>query len=181
MNTFVSTSPNRRRRQRATTIVTSALLVALTGIGAYAGTRTASRGLVLLTADEAAKLRMSDGEWPPMIRSRAVKAGPRVVIEHPDVASADGAQRIELTVPARLVVRFEENGAPVDMTSLQVSAHKGFFSKSLTSLLKPYIRGTTLSVDQLQVPEGQFLVEIQITDTKGMETSESYRLQVNGP
>jgi hypothetical protein len=181
MNVSASSS-NRRRRHRSALALVSALLIALaSGLSPRAGAQAAPPKLVLLTPDEAAELRFGAGEWPPRIRPRAASFGPRVVVEQPNLNTADGAPRIDLGTPARLVVRFEENQAPVDMGSLEVNARKGFFSKSLTSLLKPYLRGTTLQVEELQVPEGNFLVEIQIADTEGSRTLESYRLQVTAP
>jgi hypothetical protein len=75
---------------------------------------------------------------------------------------------------------FEANRAPVDMDSLPVMARKWFFTKSLTALLRPYIWGTTLQGQEVKIPEGRFLLEIEIADVLGMKTVETYRVKVRG-
>jgi hypothetical protein len=77
-----------------------------------------------------------------------------------------------------LLVLFEERGAAVDMPSLRVQARKGLFSKSLTETLQPYVRGTRVEAQAVQVPEGRFLIQIAIADLQGRTTSEAYRLEV---
>ena len=59
------------------------------------------------------------------------------------------------------------------MDSLQVRARKGFFRKSLTRRLKPYMRGTSIQAYNLQLPEGRFRLEIDIADRDGEITSRS--------
>lgn len=138
-------------------------------------------GLVLFTAVEAELLRLTEEEWqyqPP--RTRALLPGPRIVIEQPEVQGTGTQRTIATVTPIALVVRFEEHQASVDMSSLRVKAKKGFFSKSLTALFKPYVRGTTIRVEKVEVPQGKFHIEIAIADTNGMRTVETYRLHVSG-
>jgi hypothetical protein len=56
----------------------------------------------------------------------------------------DARPTIELGTPTDLEIRFEATPASVDMHSLQVRASKWLLTKSLTALLQPYIRGTTI-------------------------------------
>jgi hypothetical protein len=140
-----------------------------------------SGGIVLFTAEEAVQLQLTDDEWKPPRRTRSVMSGPRIVIQNPTLMQGGDGLLIETATPTDLAVEFQENLAPVDMSTLEVTARKGFFSKSLTSLLKPYIRGTALDVKGVEIPAGRFLVEIAIKDREGSETVEAYRLRVNAP
>ena len=133
--------------------------------------------LLLFTPGEAAQLRMGpDDSMPPVTRS--IPPGPRIVVREPTVTrTVDGAV-IETTPSTRLVIVFEPNRAPVDMDSLDVRARKGPFAVSLTSRLKPYVQGTTLQAEGVTVPEGRFVVQIEIVDRSGAKTVETYRLDV---
>jgi len=135
--------------------------------------------LVLFTAEEASELRLVEGEPMPGTL-RAVSNGPRVVFDVPNVSAANSPPSMQMTTPGNLSLRFEENAAAVDMSTLEVSAKKSFFRKSLTGMLKPYVEGTVLKVQDVEVPEGSFLIEIMIADVDGAETIASYRLNVEG-
>jgi len=143
-------------------------------------TAFAQSKLLLLTPGEAAQLRMGpDDSMPPVTRS--IPPGPRIVVREPTVTrTADGAV-IETTPSTRLIVLFEPNRAPVDMDSLEIRARKGPFAVSLTSRLKPYVHGTSLEADGVTVPEGRFVVQIEILDRSGAKTVETYRLDVRAP
>jgi hypothetical protein len=75
-------------------------------------------------------------------------------------------------------VSFEARDTAVDMQSLRVQARKGPFTKSLTEMLQPYIRGTRVEANAVQVPVGRFAIQIDIADLQGRKTSETYRLEV---
>lgn len=135
-------------------------------------------GLALFTEDEAKELRMSEQEWPRIGRTRAVSAGPRIVVENPEVKETSDGPTIEARTPTSLLMLFEQTRAPIDMGSLHIDARKGFFTKSLTGLLKRYVHETTLRVEDLTIPEGRFLVVVQIADTHGVGTVAKYRLRV---
>jgi hypothetical protein len=64
------------------------------------------------------------------------------------------------------------------MDSLNVEARKGLFSKSLTNLLRPYIRGDRIEVTNLEIPSGRFMLDVSIADTNGNTTAASYLLEV---
>jgi hypothetical protein len=66
------------------------------------------------------------------------------------------------------------------MSSLEVNAKKGVFTKRLTDRLTPFIEGTTLAVSSIEVPAGRFQIEIKIKDLEGHETTRTYRLVVEG-
>ena len=154
-----------------------ALLAAL-GVAAAASGADPKARLVLFTPGEAAQLRMDDAEWKPPPRVRSATNGPRIEVRAPALKATGDGPVLETVTPASLAVDFQAGGSPVDMNSLEVTARKGLFSKSLTALLKPYIRGTALEVKDVAIPSGKFLIEIAIADTAGAKTVETYRLQV---
>jgi hypothetical protein len=139
---------------------------------------TGQKKLALFTPLEAEQLRLLDGERQQNSRMRALSVGPRIVIQHPDVTDTEIGAVLFTSSPTHLSVLFEENRAPVNMTSLQVRARKGIFTKSLTSLLRPYIDGSRLNAEGVEVPEGRFHIEIEIADVEGMNTIETYSLEV---
>jgi hypothetical protein len=135
--------------------------------------------VVLFTAEEATQLRLDDAEWKPLPRVRSASNGPRIEVRSPALKVAGDGPILETATPANLVVAFQANESPVDMNSLEVTARKGFFSKSLTQMLKPYIHGTVLEVKDVAIPAGKFLIEIAIADKAGAKTVDTYRLQVD--
>jgi len=151
-----------------------AIYLCMVGIG---GTATAQNMLLLLTPDEADRLRLGheDQFHGPILRGTA---GPRIIVREPAVRQTRDGSVIETTPPARFFILFEQNGAPVDMESLEVKAKKGILSMSLTPRLKAYIQGTTLQADSVNVPEGRFLIQIEILDRAGARSVETYRLEV---
>ena len=87
---------------------------------------------------------------------------------------------IETTPATRFFIVFEQNGSPVDMELLEIKAKKGILSMSLTPRLKPFIEGTSLKAGSVTVPEGRFLIQIEILDKSGAKAVEQYRLDVRG-
>jgi hypothetical protein len=166
------------RRQVWWTIPLAALWLAGVGHGWSAG----ARELILFTAKEAEQLRLTDSEWQSRSRSRsfAPESGPRIVMQSPQVQKTSDGYLIETETPTDFLIRFEETGAPVDMDSLKVEARKGIFSKSLTATLRPYVRGTMLQAERVQIPRGRFLITMEIVDRNGAKTVENYRLDIRG-
>jgi hypothetical protein len=140
---------------------------------------SAAHTVALFSPEDARKPRLTEGQWRQVPRPRALSAGPNIVIRSPQVVSGD-VPTIETPTPAKLIVLFEPRNAPVDMSSLDVEAHKGFFSKSLTDMLRPYIHNDTIEVSQVQIPAGKFMLDISIGDRAGNTTTTTYRLKVNG-
>jgi hypothetical protein len=134
------------------------------------------RTLSLLTPNEAMQLRLTEEEWQPPPRTRALSIGPRIIIKRPPIKDVADGPLIETISPTDLMIFFEENRASVDMNSLQVEAKKWLFTLSLTAWLRPYIQGTSLQAKGVQVPEGLFVIQIEIADVAGAKTVGTYRL-----
>lgn len=135
--------------------------------------------LVLFTSQEADQLRQTMDDWNLVPRTRSLPVGPLIRIKYPQTKNTNYGPTVETFSPAKFLVIFEENRAPVDMDSLQINAKKGFFSKSLTARFKPYIVGTSIKVDKMKIPRGKFTLNITIADQDGNETLETYRLVVS--
>ncbi|MDH3600210.1 MAG: hypothetical protein OEU26_11290 [Candidatus Tectomicrobia bacterium] len=133
----------------------------------------------LFTPEESKALQLSEQEWLLPLSHPTSSLGPRIVLQYPSIKRNGRVPVIETDTPAMLRVLFEPNAAPVDMSSLQVRARKGFFKKSLLRFLKPYIRGTMIEARNLQFPSGKYMIEIDISDHDGQSTSQSYYLHVS--
>ena len=159
------------------------VVLALLPVRASQADPSRQKPLRLFSADEARQLQMTEQEWRSVRRTRSttVSDGPRISIEQPHLDQSADGPTIQTATPANLTVTFEPNRSPVDMSSLEVTARKGFFSKSLTGLLKPYVRGTALQVHDVAIPGGRFVIEITIADRTGAKTVQTYRLLVQEP
>lgn len=144
---------------------------------------------MLFTQEEAAELdlgQMSDKEWHSFanrtfLATRGVSTkGPRIEIMRPTVKMAAAGPTIETQSPTDLIVSFEQSalGKPVDMETLSVVGKKGFFSKTLTEKLKPFVVGSQIQASNLTIPKGKFHLQVSIADTEGIETVENYLLVV---
>ncbi len=111
-----------------------------------------AKGPVLFGPADAGKLRMTNEEWGHVARSRSLSTGPIIAVEKPKVDDIDGVPTIATDTPTDLLVVFKQRTAPVDMNSLDVEARKGWFSKSLTDMVRPYVKGNTLDVPGLKSP-----------------------------
>lgn len=138
------------------------------------------RMFTLLTPQEAAQLRLTEEEWQPPPRTRALSIGPRIIIKRPPLKDAADGAVIETISPTDFIIFFEENRAPVDMNSLQIEAKKWLFTLSLTPRLRPYIQGTSLQAQGVEVPAGLFVIQIEIADVAGAKTVGTYRLMARG-
>lgn len=161
----------------------------------------AVEGFTLFSSEEAERLRLSDEEWRQKtaeadtgifslrknMLERGFKSqkilpntstGPKIEIKRPALKNSDAGSIIETVSPMDLFVLFEKNRSPVDMTSLEVNAKKGFFSRSLTAKFKPYIDGTSIQVKKLKIPKGKYHIRISIADQNGAITKETYLLHV---
>lgn len=164
--------------------------------------------LVLFTSEEAGQLRLTEKEWDgqSIIKQESYKKpginirqdfdgtikkelkegiiqpelyiGPDIVIQKPEVVQTGKGPTIYTVSPTDLSVSFQENQAPVDMSTLKIWAKKGLFKKSLTELLKPYMKGTVLRAESVNIPEGRFQIGFEIADERGRKTIGEYRLEV---
>lgn len=158
-----------------------AVLIAIAttlGLGGPGPAVHAQGRLSFLTPGEAAQLRLGPSDSIQVPRLRGIPPGPRIVVHEPTVTRTSDGAVIETTPVTRFVISFEPNRAPVDMDSLEIKARKGLFSLSLTSRLKPYVQGTNLQAESVSIPEGRFMVQIEILDRAGAKTVETYRLDV---
>ena len=144
--------------------------------------RVHADALFLFGEEDAQRLRLSEQELidlrPQITRNLVI--GPSIQIVKPGVQDLAGGDTILSSTPLNLLVDFLETGAPVDMESLEVKAKKGWFSKSLTKQLKPYVKGTRIEANDLEIPVGRFLIEMYIADINGVETTAAYGLVVVG-
>lgn len=101
--------------------------------------------------------------------------GPSIVFEKPLPSQS---AMIETGSPTALIISFGSKEADVDMSTLKIQATKGMFSKSLTPLIKPYLQGTRLEADKIEVPTGNFRIEISVADKNGNITRNVYGLTV---
>jgi hypothetical protein len=60
----------------------------------------------------------------------------------------------------------------------EVIGKKGWFQKSLTKTLKPYIRGTKIDASNIKVGNGKYHLYVSIADMAGVKTEENYILIV---
>jgi hypothetical protein len=85
----------------------------------------------------------SEASWTATTPTRGTLTsdalGPHILLHSPQPNETGVERRIETVTPLDLLILFEANHAAVDMDSLQVTARKWFFTKSLTALLRPYI------------------------------------------
>jgi hypothetical protein len=108
-------------------------------------------GLTRLTDPDTQQWRLTHEEWqatrPP--RGLSPSPGPRIVVQKPQVTDTDPVPTIETGTPTDLEICLEATQAPVDRHSLQVRASQWLLTTSLTALLQPYIRGTTIQAHQV--------------------------------
>lgn len=155
-------------------------LVILAGLIALGGTADAQGRLLLLSPDEAVRLRLGRDEGLVVGPTLRGATGPRILVQEPLVKQTANGAVIETTPATSFLIVFEPNGSPVDMESLEIKAKKGILSMSLTPRLKPFIEGTSLKAGSVTVPEGRFLIQIEILDKSGAKAVEQYRLDVRG-
>ena len=145
----------------------------------YYAQMTASKETNLFTQEEVKKLHHSEMEWQePLVKFRSRPPGPVIKIQSPSVRELSAGSTIQTNSPIDLIILFSKNQHPVNMNSLKVIAKKGFFSKSLTDLMKGYIRGNVLEAQGVKVPTGKFKIEVSIADRNGNRTIKTYRLLV---
>lgn len=144
-----------------------------------------SQALSLFDETQAERLRLSAQEWQALDRKTAAtrsfeigpdaQQGPRIRFLFPE---PEKPTEIVIESPTDLTILFEGIVAEVDMSSLDIEISKGWFSFSITDKLSPYIEGSRISAKSVEIPSGQYQVEILVRDLKGNETEAVYGLSV---
>lgn len=144
-----------------------------------------SQALSLFDETQAERLRLSAQEWQDLDSKTAVtrsfkigpdtQQGPRIRFLFPEL---EKPTEIVTDSPTDLTILFEGVVAEVDMSSLDIEISKGWFSFSITDKLSPYIEGSRIAARSVEIPSGQYRVEILVSDLEGNETEAVYRLRV---
>jgi hypothetical protein len=126
-----------------------------------------------------AKTEGSDIETQERARPIIV-AGPHIEFMYPPVRTTDVGKTIETQSPAILNIAFlrSETGHPVDMSTLKIVGIKGWFRRTLTEKVRPYLNGTHIEIGDIKLPAGKFHLIVSIADTAGVKTVEDYILVV---
>lgn len=136
-----------------------------------------AKELTLSEQDYADILRQAENRQNAMKSSGRAPDGPIIRFEIPEPVGLDPetpVPELRVTPPASLHVSFERKESDVDMDSLRIRAKRGIFSRDLTGRLAPYIDGTSIRADDIDVPTGTFNIEIRIDDVDGRRTEAEY-------
>ena len=144
-----------------------------------------SQAVNLFDEAQAERLRLSAQEWQALEQKSAVtrsfnfdsdaKQGPQIRFLFPEL---EKQSKIVTGSPTDLTIVFEGIGSEVDMSTLDIEVSKGWFSFSITDKLSPYIEGSRIAAKAVEIPSGQYKVEIIVRDLEGNETEAVYRLSV---
>ncbi len=132
--------------------------------------QTANSAFILITPDEA---RMPEGKLLPpkrKLQGSAESQGPVVRFVNPENESV--AER-----PLAIKILFEQNKAPIDLSSFKVSYLK-FLSIDITDRIRPYVNPNGIETANAQVPEGRHRLRFSIADTEGRTTEETLTVEV---
>ena len=147
-----------------------------------------SYGLVLLTEEQAKKLHLTEEEaqnlwlmneergnlWQPYGMSKSITGGgPIIEFRNPSiVVQGDKIPRIETSTPLDLHIVFESAGdTEVDMNTLKIMVKKGYWPDvEYTKKLRPYVKGTTLQAESVEIPTGRFRIQLEIADQNQNKT-----------
>lgn len=144
---------------------------------------------ILIQTEDAAKLNLNElkgDDWDTYVNKYLIgtrglmTGGPRIEIKYPLVIDDDIVKKIETHSPTNLNVEFFKGpaGEQVDMSTLEVIGKNGWFKKSLTNKLKPYIRGTKIEASNIKIGKGKYHLYVSIADMAGVKTEEDYILIV---
>lgn len=156
------------------------LLALLAACAAASAAGDPAERTVLFDEAAAVELRLSDEEWETVERLRGPTSGPIVVVHRPELEVTNGENRANARSPLDIVLEFEQNLAPVDMSSLDVYAKKVLLPlrRRLTPKLAAHIRDRRLEAEGVEVPNGRYLLEVAIADVEGRVTREEFKLRV---
>lgn len=126
----------------------------------YFGPAAAGSDFWLVTAEEAAKVKLADDQIQQLAAAVA-GPGPQIIVHNPRALG-------KLHAPVDILVTFEpgDSGLPPNMSSFKATLI-GFFDIDLTDRVKEHLQGTSLDVKNANLPTGSHLIRIAILDTKG--------------
>ena len=145
-------------------VLAAVLVVSISGV-VSAGSKW------LVTPEEAAKVRMPEGDFKELVA--AVEGpGPAIVVQNPKALQ-------RLNSPVNIVVSFEPgtSGLPPNMGTLKVTLI-GFFDIDLTDRVREYVEGTRLNVEEADLPTGKHRIRMAIRDTTGNPNERDVIVQV---
>lgn len=133
-----------------------------------------------LTIDPASFERMPSEE-PVGLERRAAPSpeggGPAIVLRRPD-DNAVFAQGDRIAVHVEFLPA--EDGVLPDMQSLKVEVSQGWFGKTITDMVAPYVRDSAIDIPQLDFSgyTGDFEFDITIRDRRGRTGEASFRITI---
>jgi len=135
------------------------LVLALLQIAPLAGVAHADSGLWLVTAEEAMRAKVPQGNVFEPVAAK-VGPGPEIVVKTPRAL-----ERIQ--PPVDILVTFEpgKSGLPPVMDTFKATLI-GFFDVDLTDRVREYIKGNQLDVKDAKLPNGNHRIRLTIRDTE---------------
>jgi hypothetical protein len=142
---------------------------------ATAAVAAAAETVWLITPEEVAALEQQPGG--EATRGGAICDEPeRLVANGPRIELLQPSPKLrEMTTPFSINIRFTRHGAPIDPSSLRVTARRQFplsFVKSLdlTERVRQWWKGDGISYPSLDAPKGCYQIELYLADEKGHAT-----------
>jgi hypothetical protein len=114
---------------------------------------------------------MPDAPKKPFDVARTFNNGPDIKVILPVLNK-------EYKVPVRLVVRFiPQNSKEVDISKFKVECLK-FISINITEKILPYTTKEGITMENAQLPAGQYTFRLTIGDVAGGITQETFQVKV---
>lgn len=141
--------------------------------------KDSQQAVQLFSEEDAKALRLTEQDIKALSAQSKdfEQGGPEIKLLYPEVTGNDGSSRssrIEFSSPANLDIEFEQNLAPINFDSLEVRGKKFGFTKSITEHVRPFLDGNLILARNLDLPKGQFLIEVEIQDIEGRATTRGY-------
>jgi hypothetical protein len=147
------------------------LSLCLIALSPAAGRPAQAESLLLITPEEAAL-----GAYQGVSLATRGLGGPVIKVLSPDQSDSDKVP--VLGKPVHISVHFESfSGAKVDMSTLRVIYLK-LFGIDITDRLKPYVTGDAIEVPAADIPDGDHSIRVDIKDTSGHESQQTFHFLV---
>jgi hypothetical protein len=152
-------------------LIAAALGTAMTLASGPTANPAQAAGPLLITETEAGM-----GPYQGMTMMTRAGGGPIIKVLRPD--QVDGGPVPVLSKPVHISLQFEPvSQAKVDMASLKVIYLK-LFGIDITDRLKPYVAGEAIDVPEADIPTGDHSIRVDIKDTSGKQSSQTFRFVV---